>query len=148
MNFEPFIFLPAGASMNTTAIVSLFSLVSFAGVMQDEVTHTKDSFEKIQENLEAKKAVIVDVREKSEWNAGHLKGAILIPYNTKLRFAPKTKKLQELPNDDLIVYCHCKAGVRALRAAKKLKEIGYDVRPIKAGFAELVENGFEKAKKK
>ena len=134
--------------MSAFVCLSVCVVASAGVVVDDEVKHTKDSFEKIQENLESKKAVMVDVREKSEWNAGHLKGAILIPYNTKLRFASPKKKLKELPDDDLIIYCHCKAGVRALRAAKKLKDIGYDVRPIKAGFAELVENGFEKAKKK
>ena len=122
-------------------------LSSLAVPNDDEVKHTKDSYEKIMENLEQKKAVMVDVREKNEWDAGHLAGAKLIPWS-KIRFASSRKKLKELPDDDLIVYCHCKAGVRALRAAKKLKEIGYDVRPLKAGFEELVENGFEKAKKK
>lgn len=122
-------------------------LLSLAVPNDDEVKHTKDSYEKIMENLEQKKAVMVDVREKNEWDAGHLAGAKLIPWS-KIRFASSRKKLKELPDDDLIVYCHCKAGVRALRAAKKLKEIGYDVRPLKAGFEELVENGFEKSKKK
>lgn len=121
------------------------SAISFGGV-QDEVKHTKDSFEKIKENVKAKKAIIVDVREKNEWDAGHLKGAKLVPWS-KIRFASTKKKMKELPNDEVIIYCHCRAGRRALNAAKKLSSMGYDVRPIKAGFDELVENGFEKAKK-
>ncbi|MEE2643277.1 MAG: rhodanese-like domain-containing protein [Planctomycetota bacterium] len=129
----------------TAGFIAVLSSVAVPN--DDEVKHTKDSYEKIMENLEQKKAVMVDVREKNEWDAGHLAGAKLIPWS-KIRFASSRKKLKELPDDDLIVYCHCKAGVRALRAAKKLKEIGYDVRPLKAGFEELVENGFEKAKKK
>ena len=133
--------------MTALSFCVLLSLTTLNGFPQDEVKHTKDSFEKIKENIESKKAVMVDVREKSEWDAGHLKGAKLVPWS-KIRFAPKKKKLKELPDDELIVYCHCKAGARALKAAKKLKSLGYDVRPIKAGFDELLENGFEKDKSK
>lgn len=111
----------------------------------DPVKHTKDSFETIRKNLESGKAVMVDVREKREWDAGHLKGAKLIPWS-RIRFASPRNKLKELSDDSKIIYCHCKAGVRALKAAQKLKEMGYDVRPLKAGFDELVKNGFEKAK--
>jgi phage shock protein E len=133
--------------MTTFSFCILFFMSTFSGSVQDEVKHTKDSFEKIKENIKSKKAVMVDVREKNEWDAGHLKGAKLVPWS-KIRFAPKKKKLKELPDDGIIVYCHCKAGSRALKAAKKLKSLGYEVRPIKAGFDELVENGFEKGKSK
>lgn len=113
----------------------------------DDPKHTTDTFEEIQKNIKDKKAVLIDVREKKEWDAGHLEGAKLIPWS-KIRFASPRKKLAGLPDDEIIVYCHCKAGSRALRAATKLKSLGYDVRPIKAGFDELVKNGFEKAKDK
>ena len=118
--------------------------VPFGG-SQDDLSHTKDSVETIQENLESKKAVLVDVREIAEWNAGHLKGAKLVPWS-KLRFASPRKKLNELPDDGKIIYCYCKVGVRALKAGKKLQQLGYDVRPIKAGYKELVSQGFEKSK--
>lgn len=134
----------------TTSIVTTCSMLAIlvpGQLAADELKYTADSMEEIKENLESKKAVLVDVREKSEWNDGHVKGAKLLPWS-KLRFASPKTKVKELPNDEIIVYCYCKAGVRAMRAAKKLEEIGYDVRPIKAGFAELVKNGFESEKKK
>ena len=127
-------------------IVCAVLTVASPGDGLDDLEHTKDSIEKVKENLEAKKAIIVDVREKSEWDAGHVKGAKLVPWS-KLRFASTRKKLKELPDDEKIIYCYCKAGVRASRAGKKLKEMGYDVRPLKAGFEELVKNGFESKKK-
>lgn len=125
----------------------LLAVVMQPIISNDDLTHTDDTFEQIQKNLEKKKAVLVDVREKKEWDAGHLKDAKLVSWS-KLRFASPRKKIGELPNDDLIIYCYCKAGIRALKAAKKLKSIGYDVRAIKTGFAELVKNGFEKAEPK
>ena len=125
----------------------LLSVLLQPVISNDDLKHTEDTFEQIQKNMKMKKAVLVDVREKKEWDAGHLKDAKLVSWS-KLRFASPRKKIDALPNDELIVYCHCKAGIRALKAAKKLKSLGYDVRPIKAGFDELVKNGFEKAESK
>lgn len=145
MSFHFQVFLGATMLLHTLSPLLAFVFVLNVAV-DDELKHTKDSLEKVKENIEAKKAILIDVREKSEWDAGHLEGAKLIPWS-KLRFASTRKKLKELPNDTVIVYTYCKAGVRALRAAKKLEEIGYKVRPLKPGFDELVKNGFEKAKK-
>ena len=36
--------------------------------------HTKDSLDKVKENVAQKKALIVDVREQGEWDEGHLAG--------------------------------------------------------------------------
>ena len=42
-----------------------------------------------------------------------------------------------------VVYCHCAAGRRALVAADILKKLGYDVRPLKPGYKDLLKAGFE-----
>ena len=44
-----------------------------------------------------------------------------------------------------IIYTHCVMGVRAIKAAKILEKLGYNVRPLKAGYEDLVKAGFEKA---
>jgi hypothetical protein len=36
-------------------------------------------------------------------------------------------------------------GVRALKAAKILEKLGYNVRPLNAGYEDLVKAGFAKA---
>jgi len=46
--------------------------------------HTKDSLETVKKNLKEKKAVLLDVREQREWDAGHLQQALLVPLS-KLR---------------------------------------------------------------
>jgi rhodanese-related sulfurtransferase len=48
---------------------------------------------------------------------------------------------------DRIVYCHCAKGVRALTAGGILEGLGYDARPLKAGFDELRNSGFAVAPK-
>lgn len=111
--------------------------------------HTKDSLNKVKEGVAQQKALIVDVREQSEWDEGHLAGAKLVPLS-KLKAASKSKEFVEQLNKDVskdkIIYCHCRAGVRALGAGEILKDLGYDVRPLKAGYEELIEAGFPKAK--
>ena len=49
-----------------------------------------------------------------------------------------------LPKDKPI-YLHCRSGARSLKAAEILKAKGYDVRPLQAGYGQLVKDGFEKA---
>jgi rhodanese-related sulfurtransferase len=111
--------------------------------------HTKDSLDKVKENLAKKKALIIDVREQGEWDEGHLSGAKLVPLS-KLRTGRSSKEFTEqLAKDapkDKIIYCHCRAGVRALTAGDILKELGYDVRPLQQGYEQLIEAGFPKAK--
>jgi rhodanese-related sulfurtransferase len=110
--------------------------------------HTKDSLDQVKENLAGKKAVLLDVREQGEWDRGHLKDARLVPLS-ELKKADsdagvKEKLAEKLPKDR-IIYCHCARGVRALFAAQALEKLGYDVRPLEAGYDELCENGFEAA---
>jgi rhodanese-related sulfurtransferase len=102
--------------------------------------HTKDSLDDVKQNLRDKKAVLVDVREQAEWDDGHLEGARLVP----LSELKQGKQADSLPKDR-IVYAHCASGKRCLAAADILKQHGYDVRPLKAGYLELVKAGFKKA---
>ena len=108
--------------------------------------HTKDSLETVKENIAKKKAVLLDVREISEWEEGHLKGAINVPLS-RLMKNPDTKWLEEKIPAKRIVYTHCARGIRALAAGKILKKQGYKVRCLKQGYQELLAGPFEQAEK-
>jgi rhodanese-related sulfurtransferase len=114
---------------------------------QEAPMHTKDSLDTVKESLKAGKAVLLDVREQQEWDAGHLKAARLVPLS-KLQM-PSTLQgvLKALPKDK-VIYTHCRSGNRVLSFAAVLKKHGYDVRPLKTGYDGLVEAGFEKAENK
>ncbi len=107
--------------------------------------HTKDSLDTVKKNLKDKKAVLFDVRELREWNAGHLKQAVLVPLS-KLQGGTDPAKIVKGLKKDIIIYCHCRRGGRALRATDLARKLGYDMRPLKFGYAELLDAGFEKAK--
>jgi rhodanese-related sulfurtransferase len=108
--------------------------------------HTKDSLETVKERLKDKSAVLVDVREEKEWNEGHIQDAKLVPLSKLKNEADAEKATKDVPKKK-IVYCHCAAGVRALTAADILKKQGYDVRPLKSGYNDLLKAGFPKAEK-
>lgn len=104
---------------------------------------SNDPLPTVQENVATHKAVLVDVREPAEWKEGHVEGAISLPLSS-LKKGDTSAIESELPKDK-IVYTHCVMGVRALKAAKILETLGYNVRPLKAGYEDLVKAGFAKA---
>jgi phage shock protein E len=106
---------------------------------------TKDSLKTVKENVEAKKAVLVDVREKSEWNEGHIQGAVFLPLS-ELNAGIDEKQLAKRLPKGKILYTHCVVGKRSVSAAKVLEKYGYELRPLKPGYKELLEAGFKKAK--
>jgi len=92
----------------------------------------------------ARGLALVDVREKREWDAGHLDGAVLLPLS-RLRRATAAHLARALPRRK-ILYVHCRSGGRARTAVSLLRRHGYDARPLKAGFADLRRAGFAAAK--
>jgi phage shock protein E len=108
--------------------------------------HTKDTTEVIMKAIADDKAVLLDVREKSEWEDGHIKDAKFLPWST-LKAGAKAEDVAKIVPKDKIVYCHCGSGVRCLKAADELKKLGYDVRPLRPGYEELLKAGFPAAPK-
>ncbi|MEO1984047.1 MAG: rhodanese-like domain-containing protein [Fuerstiella sp.] len=106
--------------------------------------HTTDTLDTVRQRLKDKKAVLLDVREQREWNAGHLKSAKLMPLSV-VRTGRLTKEMQKNLPKDKPVYCHCRSGGRVLQVSKLLRAKGYDIRPLKAGYEQLLTSGFEKA---
>lgn len=73
---------------------------------------------KVRELVETK-ACIIDVREKHEFAAGHLKTAINIPLS-ELR-----DRMNEIPKDKP-VYLHCRSSQRSYNAVMALQNSGYN----------------------
>lgn len=109
--------------------------------------HTSDSLADVKKLLADETAMLIDVREQGEWDAGHLELAKLLPLST-LRGEPADKLLNTvsaiLPPDK-IIYCHCRSGGRVLAATPILERLGYDIRPLQAGFSALAAEGFDTA---
>ncbi len=63
-------------------------------------------------------AVILDVRTKSEYQQGHIKGSINVPLNNLSNHYSKLKK------DKAIITC-CASGMRSAQAKSILKSNGF-----------------------
>ncbi len=64
--------------------------------------------------------VLVDVREKYEWNEGHIPGAIHVP-----RGFLELQIEEAVPDKSKTVVLYCAGGVRSLMAGKTLQDMGY-----------------------
>lgn len=72
-------------------------------------------------------AVILDVRETNEFEAGHAPGAVSIPLG-ELR-----ARLAEVPNVDGSLLVVCRSGVRSQAAAEFLADRGVEVANVAGG---------------
>ncbi|MCP4940326.1 MAG: aminotransferase class V-fold PLP-dependent enzyme, partial [Phycisphaeraceae bacterium] len=85
------------------------------------------------------KAVVVDVREPTEWQDGIVPEAILIPRGTlEKEIHPRVASPTET------IYLYCATGKRSLLAAQTLQRMGFtDVCSIDGGFAGWTDAGLE-----
>tara|TARA_R110002072_G_scaffold204620_1_gene362589 strand:+ start:367 stop:783 length:417 start_codon:yes stop_codon:yes gene_type:complete len=82
--------------------------------------------------INRKNAVVVDVREKKEYEAGHIVDAINIPLVKLKQRLTELKKYQDKP---VIVYC--KMGQHSGEAIKTLQEAGHsEVYKLSGGVSE------------
>lgn len=63
--------------------------------------------------------LLLDVRERWEWNLGHIDGATLLPLS---EFAGSAASLD--PTTEIVLYCH--RGTRSQAAAERLVDMGFD----------------------
>ncbi|MDD3279844.1 MAG: rhodanese-like domain-containing protein [Lachnospiraceae bacterium] len=107
-------------------IMSALLLVGCGAVKNETDNSTSEGVQKLTAQQAYEKiesgdpVVIVDVRTKEEYNAGHIKDAILIP-NEEI----KDEKPELLPVEDAEILVYCRSGNRSAQAAEKLKKMGY-----------------------
>ncbi|MFT4781261.1 MAG: rhodanese-related sulfurtransferase [Psychroserpens sp.] len=85
-------------------------------------------------------AIILDARERSEYDISHLKNAIFIGYN-HFSLEQTTQKLQD-KNQTIVVYCSL--GIRSETIANQLKKAGYtNIKNLYGGIFEWRNKGFK-----
>jgi rhodanese-related sulfurtransferase len=74
-------------------------------------------------------AVIIDVRDKDEWDEGHIPDAVHLSRGT-MEFDIEEK----VPDPNAVIICHCGGGGRSALAAESLQKMGYkNVRSMAGG---------------
>lgn len=89
------------------ALIAPFALSSLAGC----------SAEKLDPQAYA---AIIDLRELSEWDGGHLEGAVLIPISAA-DFATQVSVL----DPSLDYYIYCRSGNRSGQAISQMRDLGF-----------------------
>lgn len=96
-------------------------VVNYAGYVASNLlsgSFKQVNVDKVRELVE-EGAYIVDVRERMEFENGHIKGAVNIPLS-ELR-----ERVNEIPKDKN-VYLHCRTGQRSYNATLALQNLGFD----------------------
>lgn len=89
------------------------------------------SYNEATRRLNSDSAVVVDVREQGEFRAGHITGAVNIPY---AQIRDKVVELEKFKSKQIIVVD--KMGQHAGSAGKTLREKGFDVVRLQGGITE------------
>jgi rhodanese-related sulfurtransferase len=90
-----------------------------------------------QRKEEQDEIVLVDVREKNEWDEGYIPGALHIP-----RGYLELRVEEAIPDKSKRVVLYCAGGTRSMYAGLTLKQMGYeDVVSMAGGFGQWKNNG-------
>ena len=80
--------------------------------------------------------VVIDVRERSEWDEGHIPGAVHVPRGFL------ESRIGGVARPDQEVVLACASGMRSLLAGRTLAEMGYaNVQSLAGGFTRWKQNG-------
>lgn len=102
---------------NLSYLIFLVPLLFFMSTgIGESLSDESKTLEQMVENGDD--IVLIDVRTPEEYNAGHILGAINIPYDTIAEL------ITDVPKDSQIVL-YCRSGRRSGIAADVLKEMGY-----------------------
>ena len=86
-----------------------------------ENTYRQITQEEAKEMMDTQDVLILDVREQSEFDAGHIPGAVLLPVGS---ITEKTASAV-IPQSDSVVLVYCRSGNRSKTASGKLAKLGY-----------------------
>lgn len=97
------------------------SILAFSACQSAANNKTSVSIEEFHNNWQEKDFTLLDVRSPEEFTDGHIKGAVLIPFNSGNFEA----EIEKLPKDsELVIYCH--SGTRARNAIEVMKGKGFE----------------------
>ncbi|MBU5627585.1 rhodanese-like domain-containing protein [Oscillibacter sp. MSJ-2] len=100
----------------------LFILLLAGCGSEEEPGYTRITAEEAKSIMEEQPdAVILDVREQTEYDKGHIPGAVLLPVGS----IDKERAAEVIPELDSTLLVYCRSGNRSKTAADSLSELGY-----------------------
>lgn len=102
-------------------ILAAALLLGGCGGTDNGNTYQQISQETAKEMMDSQELIILDVREQSEYDSGHIPGAVLLPVGS----IDQDTAAAVIPDKDSTVLVYCRSGNRSKTASAALAELGY-----------------------
>lgn len=98
-------------------MLAMLLVFTGCGGTATENTYQQITQEEAKNMMDTQEAIVLDVREQDEFDAGHIPGAVLLPVDT----ITKDTAAAVIP----VVLVYCRSGNRSKKASQALVELGY-----------------------
>ena len=102
-------------------IFAMLLVLTGCGGTAEENTYQQITQEEAKNMMDTQEAIVLDVREQDEFDAGHIPGAVLLPVGT----ITKDTATAVIPELDSVVLVYCRSGNRSKKASQALVDLGY-----------------------
>ena len=102
-------------------MLAMLLVLTGCGGTAEENTYQQITQEEAKNMMDTQEAIVLDVREQDEFDAGHIPGAVLLPVGT----ITKDTATAVIPELDSVVLVYCRSGNRSKKASQALVELGY-----------------------
>ena len=107
--------------MKSLPIILVIILAAVFFTQKNSGGYKSISQDKAKEMMDKDNVIILDVREQSEYDAGHIKGAVLLPVGT----INADTAAKVIDSKDSVVLVYCRSGNRSKKASAALAKLGY-----------------------
>lgn len=101
-------------------LLSILLLTECSGGASDG-SYEQITQEAAKEMMDTQEVIVLDVREQSEYDSGHISGAVLLPVGT----IDEDTAAKVIPEIDSTVLVYCRSGNRSKTASSTLAGLGY-----------------------
>ncbi len=101
-------------------ILAIFMLI-MAGCGNTQAEYRQITQDEAKKMMDGQDVIILDVREQDEFEAGHIKNAVLLPVGS----INKETAAEVIPEKDSVVLVYCRSGNRSKTASQALADLGY-----------------------
>ena len=102
-------------------MLAMLLVLTGCGGTAAENTYQQITHEEAKNMMDTQEAIVLDVREQDEFDAGHIPGAVLLPVGT----ITKDTAAAVIPELDSVVLVYCRSGNRSKKASQALVDLGY-----------------------
>ena len=102
-------------------LLAMLLVLAGCGGTEMENTYQQITQEEAKNMMDTQEVLVLDVRERDEFDVGHIPGAILLPVGT----ISEATAAAVIPADDTVVLVYCRSGNRSKTASAALAELGY-----------------------